>query len=102
MSLFDDSNENGEEYYYEPDDEFQRQLLKNADELDEHPLALLAQRQSASLDAFEHFCRQDPKMSKKDFLAIKSDIKEARQGLKLAYMLVPAEITRRDDDGGGL
>ena len=94
MSLFnsDDADDTDESHYYEPDDEFQRILLRNAHDLGEHPIELLAMRQASSLDALDDFCEQELLISKAERIAIESDIEEAREALHRAYRLVPPSI----------
>lgn len=97
MSLFDDDDPD-EDWYYDPDTEFQRRVLKHADAEDEHPLAYLAIRLSKSVDAMEQFVDQDPLLSRNERIAITSDIEEAQDAMARACQLIPKEVTEDGHD----
>jgi len=93
MSLFDNTDDNQDEsYHYDAEDEFQVAVLRNARKADEHPVALIAMRQASALDALEDFINQEPLVSKKERVAIESDIEEAREALHRAYKIMPPSI----------
>lgn len=92
MSFFDD-NDDSDDYYYDPEDKFQRRVLKNAEKLEKHPLAHLAIQLSKGVDCMEEFCSQDPHLSKSERIAIESDVEEAKEALSRACTVIPAEVT---------
>ena len=96
MSLFDNTDDT-DESYYEPDDEFQTALLRNARDLNEHPIALIAIRQASALNALDDFIEQELLISKKERIAIESDIEEAREALHRAYRIMPPSILEEEE-----
>lgn len=92
MSFFDDDGEG--DWYYDPEDEFQKQVLQNADANDDHPLAYLAMRMGAAIDCMEEFTEQDPHISKSERIAIRSDIEEARESIERATKVIPTEAVQ--------
>ena len=98
MSLFDNEpDDTDESHYYEADDEFQVALLRNARDLDEHPIALIAMRQASALDTLEDFTNQEPLITTKEHVAIESDIKEAKEALHRAYRIMPSSILEQEE-----
>lgn len=95
MSLFD--KETDDDTYYEASDEFQRVLLQNARDLNEHPIALIAMRQASALDALDDFTEQELLISKAERIAIQSDIEEAREALHRAYRIMPPSILSEEE-----
>jgi len=95
MSLFDDDEE--EEYWYDPQDEFQSQVLRNADAAGKHPLLYLAGRQKKAIEAMEEFVSQETLLSKREQLAVQSDVEEAEEAIGRAYQLMPSEVVIDDD-----
>jgi len=97
MSLFDNTDD-ADESYYEASDEFQRVLLRNAHDLDEHPIALIAMRQASALDTLEDFTNQEPLITTKERVAIESDLEEAREALHRAYKVIPPSILDEEEE----
>ena len=98
MSLFDNTDDNQDEsYHYDAEDEFQVAVLRNARKADEHPVALIAMRQASALNALEDFTNQEPLVSKKERVAIESDIEEAREALHRAYRIMPPSLIEEVD-----
>lgn len=93
MSLFDDDDE--EDFYYDPNNEFQRRALKHAERDDEHPLVYMAKTMDKALDAMDEFSGQDPLMSKRERIAISSDLEEAKDALTRACEVIPEEVTEK-------
>jgi len=97
MSLFDNEPDDTDESYYEASDEFQTALLRNARDLGEHPIALIAMRQASALNALNDFTEQELLISKKERIAIESDIEEAREALHRAYRIMPPSILEDEE-----
>jgi hypothetical protein len=95
MSLFDDNDE--EDFYYDPNNEFQRRALKHAERDDEHPLVYMARTMDKALEAIDDFANQDPLLSKRERIAISSDIEEAEDALLRACKVIPEEVTQEDE-----
>lgn len=89
MSLFDDDDE---DFYYDPNNDFQRRALKHAEQNDTHALIYIAKTMGQALDAFDEFSQQDPLMSKRERMAIESDVEEARDALERAAEVIPQEV----------
>jgi len=98
MSLFDNTDDTQDESYYEASDEFQTVLLRNAHDLDEHPIALIAMRQASALDALDDFVEQDTLITTKERVAIQSDVEEAREALHRAYKVIPSSILDEEEE----
>jgi len=96
MSIFDDEPE--EDWYYDPSNEFQRNVLQHASKNDKHALVYLALRLSKAIDAMDDFTEQDPKLSKSERIAIESDIEEAREAVSKACRIIPKEVTQDEHD----
>lgn len=88
--MFSDDNSN--DWYYDPQNEFQERVLKHAAEADQHPLEYLAHQLDEAFAAMDEFAEQDPKLSKADYVGIKWDIEEAKHGITNACELIPAEV----------
>jgi hypothetical protein len=98
MSFFDDdSNDNG--HYYDPQDNFQRRVLHNAEKADMHPIAHLASQLQKGVDCMEEFTEQDPHISKRERIAIRCDTEEAREALTKACTVIPQEVNNGHNDG---
>jgi len=95
MSLFDDDE--SDDYWYDPQDEFQRRVLKNASTKGEHPILYLAGRQKKAVEAMEEFVSQETLLSKREQLAVQSDVEEAEEAIGRAYQLMPSEVVIDDD-----
>jgi hypothetical protein len=94
MSLFDDDSE--EDFYYDPANKFQKQALKHAEQQDEHPLVYMAKTMDKALETIDDFANQDPLLSKRERMAISSDIEEAEDALFRAVKIIPEEITEEE------
>lgn len=86
------NDDDSSDWYYDPETEFQENVLKHAERADQHPLEYLAHQLDSAFEALDTFAEQDPKLSKADYVGIKWDIEEARHGIKNACELIPAEV----------
>lgn len=89
MSFFNDDDD--PEHYYDPSNNFERKVLKNAQKADKHPLAYLALQLSKGVECMEQFTEQDPHISKSERIAIESDVEEAKEALSRACVIIPAD-----------
>jgi len=94
MSLFDDDESS--DYWYDPQNEFQRKVLNNASQVGEHPLLYLAGRQKKAIEAMSEFVEQETLLSKSEQLAVQSDVSEAEEAIGRAYQVLPSEVVQDD------
>ena len=95
MSFFNDDEDDSDDHYYDPQNKFQKRVLRNAEKLEKHPLTHLAVEMSKGAEAMETFCEQDPHISKGERIAIESDIAEAKEALTKACTVIPAEVNEQ-------
>lgn len=93
MSFFNDDEDDSDDHYYDPQNKFQKRVLRNAEKLEKHPLAHLAVQLEKGVDCMDEFCSQDPHLSKSERIAIQSDIAEATEALSRACTVIPQEVT---------
>ena len=93
MSIFDDDDS---EQWYDPENEFERKVLENAQKLDVHPIVHLAQQQNKALTVMKHFARQEPIINKRERIAIESDVEEATEAISRAYKVMPSAVIQDD------
>lgn len=95
--MFDNNDDDSENWYYDPSNDFQRRTLKHADNADMHPMEYLAHQLDKAFTAMDSFAEQDPKISKADYIAIRWDIAEAKNGIQNACEIIPAQVTELEE-----
>jgi hypothetical protein len=85
-----DSSED-ENWYYDPETDFDRQVLRHAADKNTHAMLYLLKTMSEAVDTLERFSEQDPRLSKADRIAVKSDVAEAAEALDRACTFLPTK-----------